>query len=320
MNMKLIKMAAVLATAALCNVGAAQSAFPDPGKVLTLVYPFGAGGTDSLFRVFAQNMSEVSGGKVIVTNREGASGAIGAATVARAQPDGYTLMVGPSIVITNLPYTQKDLAYTIDSFDFVCQMNINALTAVVRKDSPYNSFKELIGAIHDNPDKFNYGHSGTYTEFHLNMLELQRQANLKLQDIPYRGDGPNLQALLAGDLQFTINSVVSVASRSDVRPLAVFWDRRHPALPDTPSVAELGYKAFFTGFQGLFAPKGTPKPVLQKLSSICEQALQKESYRAAAAAQGTIVGYLSSTDFEKASKASYIAKGKLFRELGVKPR
>jgi tripartite-type tricarboxylate transporter receptor subunit TctC len=320
MEMKAMKLATVLSMAVLCQVGAAQSVFPQPGKVLTLVYPFGAGGTDALFRVFAENMSEVSGGKFIMMNREGASGAIGAGTVARAQPDGYTLMVGPSIVVTNLPYTQKDLTYTIDSFDFVCQMNVNVLTVVVKKDSPFKSFKDLVAAIHANPDKFNYGHSGTYTDFHLNMLQLQRQADLKLQDIAYRGDGPNLQALLAGDLDFTINSVVSVAQRSDVRPLAVFWDHRHPALPDTPSVAELGYSAFFTGFQGLFAPKGTPKPVLQKLSSMCEQAVQKESYRTAAAGQGTIVAYLNSEDFERATKASFGAKGKLFRELRVLPQ
>lgn len=319
--MKLInKLAGALALAALCQAGGAQSAFPEPGKVVQLVYPFGAGGTDSLFRVFAQSMAEASGGRFIMMNREGASGAIGAATVARAKPDGYTLMIGPSIVVTNLPFTQKDLSYTIDSFDFVCQLNVNALTAVVKKDSPYASFKDLVAAIQSNPDKFSYGHSGTYTDFHLNMLQLQRQAKLQVQDIAYRGDGPNLQALLAGDLHFTVNSVASIAKRPDVRPLAVFWDRRHPALPDTPAVAELGYSAFFTGFQGLFAPKGTPRPVLQKLSAMCEKALQSEAYQTAANTQGTVVSFLDGESFEKATRASYIAKGKLFRELGVVPK
>jgi len=314
------KFAGVLALAAVCQTGVAETKFPEPGKVVQLIYPFGAGGTDTLLRVFAQSMAEASGTKFVVVNREGASGAIGAANVARAEPNGYTLMVGPSIVLTNLPYTQKDLAYDFDSFDFVCQLNVNALTVVVRKDSPYKTFQELVDAIRANPDKFNYGHSGTYTDFHLNMLQLQQQAGLTLQDIAYRGDAPNLVAMLGGNLDFTVNSVVSVAQRPDVRPLAVFWDRRHPALPDTPAVSELGYNAFFTGFQGVFAPKGTPKPVLQKLSSLCKTASESESYQKAAAAQGTVVSYLDSESFAKATRESYEAKGKLFKELGVKPQ
>lgn len=314
------KFVGMFAMATLCQAGIAQTTFPESGRVVQLVYPFGAGGTDTLLRVFAQSMAEVSDGRFILVNRQGASGAIGASSVARAEPDGYTLMVGPSIVLTNLPYTQKDLSYTIDSFDFVCQLNVNALAVVVKNDSPFKTFEDLVSAIHSNPGKFNYGHSGTYTDFHLNMLQLQRQADLKLQDIAYRGDGPNLVAMLGGDLDFTINSVVSVAKRPDVRPLAVFWDRRHPALPDTPAVAELGYDAFFTGFQGVFAPKGTPKPVLQELSTMCEKASESDSYKAAAASQGTVVSYLDSESFEKATRDNYEAKGKLFRDLGVEPQ
>ncbi|MGD9943417.1 MAG: Bug family tripartite tricarboxylate transporter substrate binding protein [Burkholderiaceae bacterium] len=319
--MKLIsKLAGALSLVAMCQAGQAQDVFPASGKVVQLVYPFGAGGTDALLRVFAQSMSDASDAKFILVNKEGAAGAIGATTVARARPDGYTLMVGPSIVVTNLPYTQKDLAYGIDSFEYVCQLNVNALAVVVKQDSPFKTFKDLTDAMRANPGKFNYGHSGTYTDFHLNMLLLEQQANLRAQDIAYRGDAPTLLALLSGELHFTIHSGVSVAKRTDIRPLAVFWDRRHPALPDVPSVAELGYSAFFTGFQGVFAPKGTPKPVVQALSSLCAKASASEAYKAAASSQGTVVLYMNSEEFEKSTRTSYVEKGKLFRQLGVTPK
>lgn len=291
-----------------------------PARPIQLIYPFGSGGTDTLFRVFAQAMSKIAGVQFVYINREGASGAIGAASVARAQPDGYTLMIGPSIVMTNLPYTQKDLSYGFDSFDFICQLNVNAFVLAVRADAPYKRLEDLIQAARKNPGKYNYGHSGTYTDVHLNMLTLAREAGVEVQDIAYRGDGPNLLRLLAGDLEFTINSVVSVASRNDVRPLAIFWDRRHPALPNVPTVRELGYSSFFTGYQGLYAPKGTPKQVIAKLENFCVKAVETEEYQTTARNQGAAVVPLKSEQFAREVKANYEAKGKLFAELGVQPQ
>ncbi|MDX3904636.1 MAG: tripartite tricarboxylate transporter substrate binding protein [Pigmentiphaga sp.] len=313
---KWIGMLALLVT--LTAPAAAQDAYP--ARPVQLIYPFGSGGTDTLFRVFAQAMGKIAGVQFVYMNREGASGAIGAASVARAQPDGYTLMIGPSIVMTNLPYTQKDLPYGFDSFDFVCQLNVNAFVLAVRADAPYKRLEDLIEAARKKPGKFNYGHSGTYTDVHLNMLTMAREAGIEVQDIAYRGDGPNLLRLLAGDLEFTINSVVSVASRNDVRPLAVFWDRRHPALPDVPTVRELGYSSFFTGYQGVYAPKGTPKPVIAKLEDMCVKAVETEEYQTTARNQGAAVVPMKSASFASEARANYEAKGKLFAELGVQPQ
>lgn len=317
--MRSAKWAGVFAVLfSLAGPAAAQDGYP--ARPVQLIYPFGSGGTDALFRVFAMAMGKLGGEQFVYINREGASGAIGAASVARAQPDGYTLMIGPSIVMTNLPYTQKDLSYTFDSFDFVCQMNVNAFVLAVRADSPYKRLEDLLDAARKSPGKFNYGHSGTYTDVHLNMLTLAKQAGVQVQDIAYRGDGPNLLRLLAGDLEFTINSVVSVASRNDVRPLAVFWDRRHPALPDVPSVVELGYSSFFTGYQGVYAPKGTPKPVIAKLEDMCMKAVQTDEYQTAAQKQGAAVVPMRSEPFAAEARKNYETKGKLFGELGVQPQ
>src|SRR5262245_8938923 len=126
--MKFLRWIAASAVALAVGQNAlAEDPYPASGRAVQLIYPFGAGGTDTLFRAFAQSMNTVSGGRFIVMNREGASGAIGASTVARARPDGYTLLASPSIVLTNLPYTQKNPGYDIDSFESVCQTSLKAL-------------------------------------------------------------------------------------------------------------------------------------------------------------------------------------------------
>ena len=307
-----------LLTASMATAAVADDKFPS--KPVQLIIPFGAGGSDSMFRGLAQAMSSVTGEQFILINREGASGAIGATAVARAQPDGYTLMVGPTTPITNLPYMQKDLAYQFDSFDYVCQVFVNAFMVTVRADSPYKTLAQLLDAARANPGKFNYGHAGLFTGPHLNMLTLAKQAGVQVQDIPYKGDALILQRLLAGDLQFAVNSAGAVVTRPDVRVLAVFWDRRHPALPDVPSVTELGYPSSPPGYQGVFAPKGTPRPVLQALEQTCEKSVASDTYKTFAKNQGVPLVFLKGDDFAKLSRADYEMKGHIFKELNVKPQ
>ncbi len=317
MNNTVTGLFAVLLLAA-ASQAPAQERFPS--KPVQLILPFGAGGSDAMFRGFSQAMSAVTGEQFILINREGASGSIGATSVARAHPDGYTLLVGPTTPITNLPYMQKDLAYQFDSFDPICQVFVNAFMLVVRADSPYKTLAQLLDAARGNPGKFNYGHAGLYTGPHLNMLTLAKQAGIQVQDIPYRGDALILQRLLAGDLQFSVNSAGAVATRPDVRVLAVFWDRRHPALPDVPSVTELGYPSSPPGYQGVFAPKGVPQAVRLSLEKECEKATQNETFKTFAKNQGVPLVFLTGAEFSKLAQADYEDKGKIFKELNVKPQ
>src|SRR5699024_9505386 len=132
------RMAAVLlALTSVCFLGGANAGANYPNRAVEMVFPFGAGGSDALYRSFARAMSGVLGEQIVFLNRDGAAGAIGTAAVARAKPDGYTLMVSPSIVMTNLPHVQDSITYDYEAFDYVCQTAVNVFSINVRADSPY---------------------------------------------------------------------------------------------------------------------------------------------------------------------------------------
>jgi hypothetical protein len=295
----------------------AQEQFPN--RPVQLIMPFGPGGSDAMFRAFAASMSNVVKQQFVVINREGASGRIGTTQEATARPDGYTLLVGPTTPITNLPYTMKDLPYQFDSFDFVCQVFVNPFTITVRNDSPYKSLKDILDAARANPGKLNYGHAGVFTGPHINVETLSKQANVKMQDLAFRGDAAMLLRLLGGDLDFGVNSTGAISTRPDVRPIAVFWDRRHPALPNVPTVTELGYPSSPPGYQGVFAPKGTPRAIIEMLEKSCEVATQDETLKGHATRQGVPLVYLKSADFAQLARADYELKGRIHKELGLKP-
>ena len=309
---------AILAAAGMLGAAAATAQEAFPNRPVQLILPFGPGGSDAMFRAFAQSMSNVMGQQFVLVNREGASGRIGATQVASARPDGYTLLVGPTTPITNLPYTMKDLPYQFDSFDFVCQVFVNAFTLTVRTNSPYKTLKDVLDAARANPGKFNYGHAGIFTGPHINMETLAKQAAINVQQIPYRGDAAMILRLLAGDLEFGVNSTGSISTRPDLRPIAVFWDRRHTAIPEVPTVTELGYPSSPPGYQGVFAPKGTPRPLLEALERGCESATRDESLKGHATRQGVPIVFIKGSEFGQFARADHELKGRIFRELNLK--
>ena len=312
-------LAAILALIFLgAGVPAAFAQDTFPNRPVQLIMPFGPGGSDAVFRAFAASMSNVMKQQFVVINREGASGRIGTSQVAVARPDGYTLLVGPTTPITNLPYTMKDLPYQFESFDYVCQVFVNPFTITVRNDSPYKSLKDILDAARANPGKLNYGHAGVFTGPHINVETLAKQANVKMQDLPFRGDAAMLLRLLGGDLDFGVNSTGAISTRPDVRPIAVFWDRRHPALPNVPTVTELGFPSSPPGYQGVFAPKGTPRPIIDALEKGCESATQDETLKGHATRQGVPLVFLKSGEFAQLAKADHELKGRIHRELGLK--
>ena len=297
--------------------GSAQEAFPV--KPVQLIMPFGAGGSDAMFRAFAASMSNVVGQQFVVINREGASGRIGTAQVAAARPDGYTLLVGPTTPITNLPHTMKDLPYQFESFDFVCQVFVNAFTLTVRAQSPHRSLKDVLDAARASPGRLNYGHAGVFTGPHINMETLAKQAGVSVQGVPFRGDATMLLQLLGGDLDLAVNSTGAISTRPDVRPIAVFWDRRHPALPEVPTVTELGFPSSPPGYQGVFAPRGTPRAVMETLERHCEAATRDEALKGHATRQGVPVVFLKGVEFARLARADFELKGRIHKELGLKP-
>jgi tripartite-type tricarboxylate transporter receptor subunit TctC len=249
-------------------------------------------------------------------NRDGGGGSIGFGALAAARPDGHTLVFSPATPITNVPHVMKSLPYTFDSFVPVCQVFENVFSIAVVPASPYKTLQELLDAARAQPDRLRYGHAGLGSIPHLSMAALANAAGVKLTQVPYRGDAQLLPQLLGGELEFGVPAISSIGGRG-LRVLAVFSDKRHPGEPNAPAVTELGYAYIPPGLNGLYAPRGTPRRMLDTLEAACEQATKSEGFRTQAAKLTQPVVFMKGEDFARRLAADYEMKGKLIREIGL---
>ncbi len=278
-------LAAVVAT----TPGAAQSDYPN--RVVRIVNPFAAGSApDILARGLAASLSTRMGQQFIVENRVGGSGAVGTLSVVRADPDGYTLLFAPALVLSVLPQARTDTGYKPDSLIPVCQTLVNSMALVVQPDSPIKSVADLIAAAKQKPGQLNYGHPGPLTIPHLAVEELQQAASADIKDIPFRSGPQSLTELLGGRLDF-VSLVIGSETGQNVRMIGIFTETRHTAFPDIPTVKEQGYDVTTTSFGGLFAPADTPAPVLAKLAQACGEAAKSDDYAIIAKRQGQPANY-----------------------------
>jgi tripartite-type tricarboxylate transporter receptor subunit TctC len=258
----------------------AQAEFPS--RPIQVVNPASAGSiSDTLLRALAPGLQARLGQPVAVVNREGASGAIGTAQVARAAPDGYTLLFAAAYGLSVLPAIRSDTGYRPEQFEPICQTFVNTMALAVRPDSPFRSLGDLITAARAQPGALRFGHQGIASIPHLSMMELVRASGIEVQDVPYRGEPAAILDLLGGRVEFVSIVLGSLRGR-DLRPLAVFGTARHPLIPETPTVMEQGFPVAPTSFGGLFAPAGTPLAVRQRLEAACAGAAEEETYRDAA--------------------------------------
>jgi tripartite-type tricarboxylate transporter receptor subunit TctC len=250
-----------------------------PTKPVTMVMPYSAGGPgDTLTRLVAQSMTKTLKQTVIVENAAGAGGTIGSAKVAGSTPDGYTLLMIHVSHATN-PALYPKLRYdSIKSFEPVGLVADLPMVFVARKDFPAKNFKEYLDYIKANKDKVNHAHAGTGSASHLCSLLFYSQLNTKVANVPYKGSGPAMNDLLGGQVDIMCDQVVNVVSHvksGKIKAYAVADKVRSPALPNVPTTAEAGLPGFEVNiWYGLFAPKGTPKPVLDKLNVALQEALK----------------------------------------------
>ena len=246
-----------------------QAAYPD--RVVTIVVPFPAGGsTDTVARLIAPKLSEKLGGNFIVDNKPGATGAVGAASVKRSPPDGYTLLVASIGVYAVNPHLQKGLQYD-PSKDFelltVAVRAPNVL--VVNPNFPANNVSELIAHLKKNPDKVSFATSGAGSSDHLTTALFWQKTGTTGVHVPYKGGAPAIQDIMAGhaDVSFqNINAVLSHIKAGKMKALAITGDKRATQLPDVPTLAESGIKDVDVySWQAVAAPKGLPKDVKDKL-------------------------------------------------------
>lgn len=260
---------AAMTTAGSMLGGRARAQQDFPSRTITIVAPFPPGSTtDISARLIAQKIAGPLGKPVIVENKPGANGSIGMQAVARAQPDGHTLVVGTvsSTVVSRA--IQKNPGFDLQK-DFV-PVSVVATTTVVlvtAKDSPLQSVADLVAAAKKAPDQLTYGNSAGL--YRIAMEALNQQAGISLAAVAYKGPPDAVNDLLGGRLTVTpdsLGSATRLIQSGRMRALAVMSSKRHPTLPDVPTMLELGYKDFtFDSWLGLLAPAGTPAPVLQRL-------------------------------------------------------
>jgi tripartite-type tricarboxylate transporter receptor subunit TctC len=322
--MRRMILAALVAALALSAVGAA-TAQTFPTRPITLVVPFPPGGSTGIVaRVLADKMSETLGQPVVIDNRGGAGGLTGGRSVAKSPPDGYTLLatstgtmaIGPSLYPNAGFDPRKDFAP-------VGRIGTGFNALVLHSSVPARTVAELIAYAKQNPGKLSVGSAGGGTLSHLSAELFAGLAGIKLQHVPYRGNGPAFTDLLGGHIQMQFVPIVqahtNIAS-GQVRALGVTSKQRSKLLPDLPTIAEAGLPAYEAVQQyGLVAPAGTPRPVIDRLNAALRTALDTDEVRARLAADGAEP--IASTPEEHAVllEQEQSKWSRLANEIGLKP-
>ena len=278
----------------------AQSTWPT--KPVTLVVPFPAGGgTDAFARPLSGAFSKIVGKQLVIDNRGGAGGTLGASIASKAQPDGYTLFMG-AVHHAIAPSMYPKLDYDIEK-DFVPLMllaNVPQVLVVNPKKFP-GDFKAFLAAVKASPGKFNYGSAGGGTSHHLAGELFKQQSKTFITHIPYRGAGPALQDLMAGNVDMMFDGLGSSANHikgGRIKALMVSGLKRNPAFPDVPCAGELGLPDYtVTTWYGLWAPKGTPSDVQARIVEEVKKAGLSDEAKAAWANNGAEFGNLTPAQF-----------------------
>jgi tripartite-type tricarboxylate transporter receptor subunit TctC len=269
-----------------------------------MIVPFPPGGVaDITGRPAAEAMGRFLRQPVVVENKAGAGGGVGMAYVAKAKPDGYTVLLALSS-ISVIPEADKilgrDPMYGFEQLVPVARFTADPTVLAVRADGPYKSVKELLDAAAKAPKTIPYGSSGNYGTMHVPMEMLSQSAGVKLLHVPFTGAGPAIVALLGGQVEALStgpSTVIQHAKAGKVRILATWGDARHPALPDVPTLKELGYDAQYSQWTGLFVPAGTPEPVIAKLREAAKFAADDPVFKNALAKVETPIQYLDQPQF-----------------------
>jgi tripartite-type tricarboxylate transporter receptor subunit TctC len=315
-------LASIAVTAVCGSAQPATAADVYPSRRITLVIPYPAGGaTDVLGRLLANKLSEAWKTTVIVENKSGGGGVVGNDFVAKAQPDGYTVLLAitqiiqaPSLV-AKLPYDVfKDLAP-------VTQLALSTIVLVVPEQQPIKSVKELIELAKANPGK-PYGTFGNATTSHLYGELLKKTANIDMTHVPYRGSAPLTNDLLANTVTSAFQDLTTASAQikaGKLRALAVGGEKRRKALPDVPTMGELGYPGFeIEGWLGVFVPAGTPKEIVAKLSEELARIIASPEGVAGIETLSLVPVGGSAETFEKVLRRDYERWADVVKATGVK--
>lgn len=301
--MRLMKPLAAALCLAFSTITAPAFAYPD--KPITMIVPFPPGGaTDTTARLMGGKMSELLGQPVVVDNRPGATGAIGATLVAQAPADGYTMLVASIGTYATNPFLQKDLKYNPEKdFDLVTVAVRTPNVLVVHPDFPVKSVAELVEHMKKNPGKVSFASSGSGSSDHLTAALFMQRTGTEGVHIPYKGGAPAIADLVGGHVNVSfqnLGAIIGQVKAGKLKALAISGERRVPQLADTPTLAEAGYKDVVVySWQAAAAPKGLPTDVRAKLNKAAIDALKSPDVTAKFNELGFDVVANSSSEFAK---------------------
>jgi tripartite-type tricarboxylate transporter receptor subunit TctC len=303
---------------------AAVHAQPYPVKPIRMISPYApGGGSDTLARILGQKMAETIGQPVVVDNRPGAAGSLGAELVAKATPDGYTLLVTPSAVLTINPHLYSKLRYdTFKDFAHITAATNSPYYLVVHPKIPAINVKELIAYAKANPGKMTYSSSGNGSSTHLAGVLFNNTAGVDILHVPYKGASPAIIDLLAGNIQMRFSSVVPVLPHvrsGRLRGLAISSVKRYTPLPDVPTIGESGLPGYVVeSFYVVSAPAGTPRPVIARLNREIVAKLKDPETGARLVADGDEVIGSSPEEVTKMLREDHARWAKPVKDSGAK--
>ncbi|MES2910041.1 MAG: tripartite tricarboxylate transporter substrate binding protein [Pseudomonadota bacterium] len=285
-------------------IATAQNAWPT--KAITMVVPFPPGGlADLVARPVAEAMSRDLGQPVVIENKAGAGGGIGMAQVAKARPDGYTILMALSS-LTVLPEAdvvlQRPPMFALNDLRPIARYTADPTVLAVRADAPWKTVQQFVDDAKKRAGAINYGSSGNYGTMHVPMEILAQNAGIKMTHVPFTGAGPAVVALLGGQIDAVSTGPATVLQQvkaGKVRVLAHWGTAQLGALPDAPSLKDAGYNAEYAQWSGLFIPKDVPEPIAQRLRAAAKAAAQDARVKEVILGAGSPVQYQDSPDFEK---------------------
>ncbi len=310
--------------AATCLAPALARAQGFPSRPVTVVVPYPAGGpTDAIARIVAQELGAALGQGVVVRNEPGASGAVGTRSVARAEPDGHTIVFGNNQTHGNNMFLLKEPGYdAIKDFAPLAGAGAFEHVFVVRKDLPAQTVNDLIGLAKREPGKLNYGSTGLGSGSHLSMELFMAKTGIRMTHVPFRGAAPLLQELMGGRIDVsnsTLPSVLGQIQSGDIRAIAIARPGRHPTLPDVPTLREQGIEgADAESWAAFFAPAATPAPVLDRLSREIIAVLHKPVAREAITKMGFSLKVRDPAAFRPYLEQEIKTWGDIIKAAGVK--
>jgi tripartite-type tricarboxylate transporter receptor subunit TctC len=294
------------ATAAALTTGAAQAQAAYPTRPITLINPFPPGGAaDVVGRPFAAVLEPIVKQAVVIETKAGAAGQVGAQFAASAKPDGYTLLVH---IVSISGFAEVDKLFgrppkfTRADFIPIARFTEGPMALVVNDQTPYKTLKDLVDDAKTRPNDIVFSSSGLYGALHLPTALFMKAAGIQMRHLPTNGGGPALTAILGNNAQVLVTSIAAANAHikaGKLRALACLSEKRAASLPDVPTMKEQGFDVLFSLWVGLFAPKGTPDAIVDKLRIESKKAADTEQFKKAIDNIGDVVAYLDQPDFTK---------------------